>query len=112
MSTLRANVADLAASGTAVTGHGETLATAHAATDGRIASAAAGWQGASAAALAAKAAAWTTTSSAMLTRLSDHAQGLHTGAAGYAEGEQRNSTVMQRVAAQGDAAAVSAVRRS
>jgi uncharacterized protein YukE len=71
MSTLRANVADLAASGTAVTGHGETLATAHAATDGRIASAAAGWQGASAAALAAKAAAWTTTSSAMLTRLSD-----------------------------------------
>ena len=106
-----ANVGALAASGTAVTNHGETLATAHARAGGRIASAQSGWQGTSAAALALKAAAWTATSSALLTRMSDHAQGLHTGAAGYAEGEQHTSQAMKQVAALGDAAAAQVARQ-
>jgi len=100
VTTLRANVEDLAASGVAVTNHGETMATAHAAADSRIAGAQVGWQGASAAALAAKSVAWTTTTGTLLTNMSDHAQGLHTGAQGYAQGEERSSQVMQQVAAQ------------
>ncbi len=106
MSALRANVEALAVSGTAVSGHGETMATAHAAADGQVSCAQAGWQGTSAAALAAKAATWTKTTGALLARLSDHAQGLHTGAAAYVEGEERSSAVMEQVAAEGDAAAV------
>ena len=86
------------------------MATVHASAGGRIASAQVGWQGASAAALAAKTVAWTAASSALLIRMSDHAQGLHTGAQRYSEGEQRSSQTMQQVAAEGDAAAASVKR--
>lgn len=110
MTTLRANVEELVASGVAVTNHGESMATAHAAADGRIESAQTGWQGTSAAALAVKSAAWATTTGTLLTRMSDHAQGLHTGAQGYAEGEERSSQTMQQVAAEGDAATAAAKR--
>ena len=56
--SLEVIIEDLAASGVAVTGHGEDLAVAHAAADGRIDAAQPGWQGQSAAALAATAAQW------------------------------------------------------
>lgn len=112
MTTLWANVEDLAVSGAAVTSHGEALATVHASADGRIAGASTGWQGTSAAALAAKAEAWTLTTGTLLARMSDHAQGLHTGAAGYAEGEQRGAEGMQQVAVVGDAVAAQVARRS
>lgn len=108
--TLRVNVDDLTASGTLVSGHGETMATEHAAADGRIAGAQSGWQGVSAAALTAKSAAWSATTGALLTRMSDHAQGLHTGAQAYAEGEARSAEKMEEVAAEGDAAASVAKR--
>ncbi|WP_328352738.1 WXG100 family type VII secretion target [Mycobacterium sp. NBC_00419] len=96
--SLRVNIEQLAASGTAVTGHGEDVATKHAAAASRIDAAQAGWQGASAAAMELLAAQWVGTTSALVTRLSDHAQGLHTSAQGFAEMEQRNSQALQEPA--------------
>lgn len=110
--TLQVNPEDLTASGVAVTGHGESLATEHVTADARIESAQSGWQGLSSAALATKSAAWLQTTSDLLTRMSDHAQGLHNGAHTYAHGEEQNSAQMRDVAAQGDAAAAQAARRS
>ena len=92
--SLRVSIEDLAASGVAVTGHGEDLAVAHAAADGRIDAALPGWQGQSAAALAAKAATWTHDSRTLLARLSDHAQGLHTSAAEFWAHEQRSAQAL------------------
>jgi uncharacterized protein YukE len=109
--TLRVSIEDLVASGLAVTDHGENVATAHAAADGRIETARAGWQGLSAAALATKSVAWTQTTSALLTRMSDHAQGLHGGAQTYSQGEGNSSEAMRAVAADGDAAAARSARR-
>lgn len=91
MMSLRANIEDLAASGIALSGHGEDVAVKHAAAAGRIDAALAGWNGASALAMSALSEQWLTTTSALLTRLSDHAQGLHASAEGFAEMEQRNS---------------------
>lgn len=93
--SLRVSIEDLAASGTAVTGHGEDLAVAHCAADARIDAARAGWQGQSAAALTAKAAQWTSVSTALLARLSDHAQALHTSAAEFWEHEQRSAQALE-----------------
>lgn len=108
---LRVNVEHLAVSGVAVTNHGETVAAEHAAADGRIASAHAGWRGLSAVALVVKSATWTETTAALLSRLSDHAQGLHNGAVVYSEGEAHSTRTMEQVAAQGDAAAAKAAKR-
>ncbi|MBI3215044.1 MAG: WXG100 family type VII secretion target [Mycobacterium sp.] len=102
---LRVNIDDLSASGVAVTNHGEDLANTHAGADGRIEAAHAGWQGESATAMAARSAAWLETTKTLLTRMADHAQGLHTGAHAFAEMEAKNSEQMRKVAAHGDAAA-------
>jgi uncharacterized protein YukE len=64
------------------------LAAAHLRSDNRIESAHAGWQGAPAAAMRSKMAAWVQTSAVMLTRMSEHAQSLHTAAQGFATNEQ------------------------
>ena len=93
--SLKVNIEDLAASGVAVTGHGEDVAAKHAAADGRVDAAQAGWQGASAAAMAALSSQWSTTTTALVTRLSDHAQGLHASAEGFAEMEQRHSRALE-----------------
>ena len=53
-----ADLEDLVASAVTATGHGEDLAAAHLAADGRIEAAALGWTGRSAAALAQRAAHW------------------------------------------------------
>ena len=38
---------------------------------------------------------WLATTATLLTRLSDHAQGLHTSAQGFAEMEPRNSQALE-----------------
>ncbi|WP_059021675.1 WXG100 family type VII secretion target [Mycobacterium sp. M26] len=96
--SLQVTIADVAASGTAVTGHGEDLAVKHAAAAGRIDAAQAGWQGTSAAAISALTEQWTATTSALLTQLSDHAQALHASANGFAEMEQRHTHALEQPA--------------
>ncbi len=92
--SLRVNIEDLVASGVAVTGHGEEVACRHAAAANQIDAAQMGWQGMSAAALTVLSEQWTATTAALLSRLSDHAQGLHTSAQGFAEMEQRHSRAL------------------
>lgn len=92
--SLRVNIEDLVASGVAVTGHGEEVATTHAAGANRIDAAQMGWQGVSAAAMTVLSEQWSATTAALLSRLSDHAQGLHSSAQGFAEMEQRHSQAL------------------
>jgi len=92
--SLQVFIEDLAAAGVAVTGHGEDVAVAHTAADGRLDAAQPGWQGQSAAALTAKTAQWAEDSRALLARLSDHAQGLHTSAAEFWAHEQRSTQAL------------------
>lgn len=96
--SLRVNIESLAASGTAVAGHGENVAMKHAAAASRIDAAQIGWQGMSALAMTALSEQWLASTSAVLARLSDHAQGLHTSAQGFAEMEQRHSQALQEPA--------------
>ncbi len=96
--SLRVNIDDLATSGVVVTGHGEDVATKHAAATSRIEVAQAGWQGASALAMSALSDQWVATTAALVTRLSDHAQGLHNSAQGFAEMEQRHSQLLEQAA--------------
>ncbi|GAY13291.1 WXG100 family type VII secretion target [Mycobacterium sp. shizuoka-1] len=100
--SLKVNIEDLAASGVAVTGHGEDVAVKHAAADGRVDAAQAGWQGASAAAMATLCGQWSATTTALVTRLSDHAQALHASAQGFAEMEQRHSQALEEPARAAD----------
>ena len=86
--------ADLVASGVAVTACGEDLAAGHAAADGRIDSAAAGWRGQSAAALGGLADRWAASTEALLARLREHATALHLSAAGFAEHDQRAAAAL------------------
>ena len=96
--SLRVNIESLAASGRTVAGHGEDVASKHAAAASRIDAAQVGWQGASALAMTARSEQWLASTSALLTRLSDHAQGLHTSALGFGEMEQRNSQALEKPA--------------
>lgn len=98
--TLRVTLEDLTTSGMAVTGHGESVAAEHATADGRIADAQSGWSGTSSAALATKATAWTQATAELLTRMFDHAQGLHDAAQAHASGEGQSSARMREVAAE------------
>jgi uncharacterized protein YukE len=63
----------LASSAAHVAGQGEDLASAHVASDDRIAAAQSGWVGASAAALHTTTATWSATSRRLLTRVGGHA---------------------------------------
>lgn len=96
--SLRVDIESLAASGTAVAGHGEDVAMKHAAAANRIDAAQAGWQGASALAMTALSQQWLASTSAVLTRLSDHAQGLHASAQGFADMEQCHSQMLEQPA--------------
>lgn len=69
----RIDLEALAGSAALVAGQGEDLASAHVASDNRIAAAQSGWVGASAAALQTKTASWLATSRRLLTRLGGHA---------------------------------------
>jgi uncharacterized protein YukE len=93
--SLGVSIEDLSASGVAVTGLGEDMAARHAAADCRIDAAHAGWQGLSAATLSARSDSWLATTNALLARLSDHAQGLHTSAQSFCEMEQRHSQALE-----------------
>lgn len=73
---LRVVIEDLAASAIAVTGHGEDLACACAAADGRLEAAQPGWQGRSAVALAALASRWTDEGRSLVVGLGGHAERL------------------------------------
>jgi uncharacterized protein YukE len=92
---LKANIEHLATSGVAVTGHGEDLAAQHSAADGRIEAAQRGWQGLSAVAMSARTEAWRSTTSALLARMSDHAQGLHSTALEFVEMESTNAEIFE-----------------
>jgi uncharacterized protein YukE len=92
--SLSVNIGDVVTSGVVVSGHGEDLATTHAAAADRIDAALTGWNGASALAMSALSEQWLTTTGALLTRLSDHAQGLHASAVAFTEMEQRNSEAL------------------
>ena len=83
-----------AASGVAVTAHGEDLATRHFGADGVVAAALPGWQGQSAAAMSALADRWAAGTQALLARLRDHAAALHTSAAEFADHEQRGAAAL------------------
>jgi WXG100 family type VII secretion target len=96
--TLQVDVEDLVTSGVAVTGHGENMAMTHAVADNRIDAAQAGWRGLSGAALLSRSAQWMTTTSALVTNLSDHAQGLHTSAQRFHEMDQRNGWALDELA--------------
>lgn len=78
------NLSALVGSAVHVSGQGEDLAAAHVDTDATMAAAHAGWQGASAAALAEKLTAWGDQSRTLLTRISDHSQGMHSSAQEFA----------------------------
>ena len=106
MDDIRLNIEKLTTSGLAVTNHGEDVADKHAAADGKIETASAGWQGQSADAMATRWAAWQETTSTLLARMSDHAQGLHNGARGFSDFEAQRAPEMRDLAAQGEAAAV------
>ncbi|KZS81575.1 MULTISPECIES: hypothetical protein [Mycobacterium] len=82
-----------------VTGQGEGLATAHLTSDYRLQSAQVGWQGASATALDAKLGDWLEVSRALLTRVGDHARGLHEAAVRHAAAEEERAHALARVGA-------------
>ena len=92
---LKVNVEDLVTSGVMVTGHGEDVAVKHCTADTRIESAQAGWQGRSAASMTLRLSAWSTTTTALLTQLSDHAQGLHTCAQEFCAMEERHTEALK-----------------
>lgn len=66
------DVAAVAAAAAQVAGLGEDVATAHLASDNRMAAAQSGWVGVSAVALSTKTADWLRTSHRLLTELGDH----------------------------------------
>lgn len=103
--TLKVTIEDLVASGLTVTGHGEDVATKHCTADGRIETAQGGWQGRSAASMTLRLAAWSTTTTALLTRLSDHAQSLHTCAQEFYAMEERHAEALEVPGRQADSIA-------
>jgi uncharacterized protein YukE len=92
---LRVNQADMVESAIQVSAHGEDLALNHQTTDGQIASAQGGWAGSSALAMAERSARWAQTSTVLLTRVSDHSQGLHASAQAFAATENESSNQLQ-----------------
>lgn len=89
----RVDLAALAASAAHVAGLGEDVASAHLASDNRIAAAQSGWVGASARALDTTAAEWLRVSRGLLARIGDHAldltnDGMHFAAAEHVSTEQ------------------------
>ncbi|CAN5478762.1 hypothetical protein BH10ACT9_BH10ACT9_14520 [soil metagenome] len=103
--TLKVNIEDLVASGLTVTGHGEDVAMKHCTADTRIETAHGGWQGRSAASLTLRLTAWSTTTTALLTRLSDHAQGLHNCAQEFSAMEERHAEALKEPGRQADSIA-------
>lgn len=92
--SLRVNVDDLASAGVSVRAQGEDLAAALASAADCIVAALPGWQGQSAAALTAAAASWSRASQVLLTRLGEHAEALHIGAAEFRAQDHRGTQTL------------------
>ncbi len=90
MNGFRVDIEALAASAAHVADQGDDLASAHLASDNRIASAQSGWVGSSAAALQARTAAWLETSRRLLTGVGDHALNLNNDGVTFAELDRGN----------------------
>jgi uncharacterized protein YukE len=89
--SLWVDVEHLATSAAHVTGHGEELAMSHLSADNRIAAAQVGWAGRSAEALANRASLWTAQSTALITRIGEHANDLHSAGQSFAMAEDTNA---------------------
>jgi uncharacterized protein YukE len=94
--SLQVNLEQLATSVAEVTGHGEDLAISHLSADNRIAAAQAGWAGRSAEALAHRALRWAANSTALVSRIGEHANDLYNAGMAFATmeagGEQKLSS--------------------
>jgi uncharacterized protein YukE len=97
MVIFRVDLEALAGSAAHVAGQGDDLATAHLASDNRIAGAESGWVGASAAALNMTAATWLQTSRRLLTRVGDHALDLNNDGIVFAAMETTNAAMLGSV---------------
>jgi uncharacterized protein YukE len=97
MAIFRVDLEALAGSAAHVAGQGDDLATAHLASDNRIAGAESGWVGASAAALGTTAATWLHTSRRLLTRVGDHALDLAGDGIVFAAMETANAATLGSV---------------
>ncbi len=93
-STFTVDLEDLLASAITATGHGEDLAQRHLGADNQIAAAQAGWTGSSAAALANRASLWAANSTALVTRIGEHATGMHACAQTFAAMEQYHAALL------------------
>jgi WXG100 family type VII secretion target len=97
--SLRVNLDHLEISAAQVTGHGEDLATSHLSADNRIAAAQAGWTGRSAEALAHRTSRWATTSTALVTRMGEHANDLYSAGVAFSTMESVNADKLSEVVA-------------
>lgn len=93
----RVDLETLAASAAHAGGQGEDLAVAHLSSDNRIEAAQPGWVGSSGAALNARVMAWAVTSRTLLSRVGEHALGLHNAAIGFAAAEREHATALRAV---------------
>ncbi len=91
MAVFRVDLEALAGSAAHIAGLGDDLASAHLASDNRVADAEPGWVGVSAAALNATAEIWSQTSRRLLTRVGDHALDLTNDGIGFAAMENANA---------------------
>jgi uncharacterized protein YukE len=89
---------DLVTSGIAVTGHGEDVAAKRCIADTQIGTAQVGWQGRPAASISLRLAAWSTTTTQLLTHLTEHAQGLHTCPQEFRAMEERHAETLKEEA--------------
>lgn len=80
-----------------VIGHGDELATGHAAASARISSAHLGWVGRSADALANRATAWDSRAEALQARIENHANDIRASAAAFAEADDKHSGMLRHV---------------
>jgi WXG100 family type VII secretion target len=88
---LRVNLEHLATSAAQITDHGEDLAASHLSADNRIAAAQPGWTGRSAQALAQRAPQWSANSTALVTRMGDHADHFYTCGQAFSTMEDRHA---------------------
>lgn len=95
MAIFEVNLEALAGSAAHVAGQGDDLASAHLASDNRIAGAEAGWVGASATVLSMTAATWLQTSRRLLIRVGDHALDLNSDGLRFAAMENANAATLR-----------------
>lgn len=93
--TLRVNLEHLVTSVAQITGRGEDFATSHQSVDNRIAAAELGWTGRSAEALARRVPQWSQNSTALVARISNHADQLSACGRTFAAMENRHASQLR-----------------